>query len=383
MLILILRNGGVATALILLAALLLQRKHRVRVYHIVGVCLLALYLSAVFALTGITPMSGGFRLDIHLEEINYVPVVGMAEIIQTSVKNRDPAYAVYNLLGNVAMFAPLGALLPLLWKRYRKLWKTALFALVLSLGIELFQMFLLRGVDIDDVILNVLGAVAGYGAFKLLKKFAKRFVNRCMLGKLQRETLWRLFPYACVLVPLAVSLAFGTIDRGRFFAPPAESAAVAETETPDAQPGDAEPTLPEATPEPAQPAELQGEKVGTLALNDEKPMTLMSQLTIPPVTAELSDADRAVIVKLFTGHTLLDVQPACDGDLVIQTEGVTLVVHTECGSVMASLPELSGATTLTADELATLNELLARYEMTAAGARQPEETAAADDVPAA
>ena len=68
-----------------------------------------------------------------------------------------------NVLLNIAMFAPLGFLLPLLGKRFRKWYVTIPTALAASMGIELLQLAISRGIcDIDDLFCNVLGAAIGY-----------------------------------------------------------------------------------------------------------------------------------------------------------------------------------------------------------------------------
>ncbi|MBR5391159.1 MAG: VanZ family protein [Clostridia bacterium] len=72
-----------------------------------------------------------------------------------------------NLAGNVGIFLPMGLLPPLLWERWRRLWKTALLCLLASCGIEFLQLFLSRSVDVDDVILNLLGGLLGYLLFAL------------------------------------------------------------------------------------------------------------------------------------------------------------------------------------------------------------------------
>ena len=65
---------------------------------------------------------------------------------------------------NAAMFAPFGFLLPVLWRKCRK-WKvTVLAGFLLSLTIEVLQMFCFRATDVDDLIMNTLGAGFGYFA---------------------------------------------------------------------------------------------------------------------------------------------------------------------------------------------------------------------------
>ena len=76
---------------------------------------------------------------------------------------------------NAVMFAPFGFLLPVLWCKCRK-WKvTVLAGFLLSLTIEVLQMFCFRATDVDDLIMNTLGAGFGYFAAWLFfhKKWAR------------------------------------------------------------------------------------------------------------------------------------------------------------------------------------------------------------------
>ena len=65
------------------------------------------------------------------------------------------------------MFLPLGFFPPLLDKRFQKLWKTVLFSAAVMASAELLQMLLLVGTcDVDDLLLNVVGASIGYRLYK-------------------------------------------------------------------------------------------------------------------------------------------------------------------------------------------------------------------------
>lgn len=77
-----------------------------------------------------------------------------------------------DLGGNIALFVPLGLLLPLIWTQKQVRLRTVLLtALSATLGIELIQLFGLMGSgDIDDVLSNCFGALVGFGLFKLLEK---------------------------------------------------------------------------------------------------------------------------------------------------------------------------------------------------------------------
>lgn len=76
-----------------------------------------------------------------------------------------------NLGGNVVLFVPLGVFLPLLWASLRKLWRVLLVTAGTIVLVEIGQVLMLVGRgDVDDVILNVLGAAVGYGLYKLIEK---------------------------------------------------------------------------------------------------------------------------------------------------------------------------------------------------------------------
>jgi glycopeptide antibiotics resistance protein len=82
------------------------------------------------------------------------------------------AFCVHNARGNVMLFFPLGLLIPLVWRRLG-FWRGIQIALALSIGIELVQFFSRawsnRSADINDVILNTVGASLGLGLVFLLR----------------------------------------------------------------------------------------------------------------------------------------------------------------------------------------------------------------------
>ncbi len=79
---------------------------------------------------------------------------------------------IVNIFGNVAAFAPFGFMLPLLDKRYRRLFCSAFLCLLFSLCVETLQLFLKVGVfDVDDIMMNTLGGVLGYLFYVLINVF--------------------------------------------------------------------------------------------------------------------------------------------------------------------------------------------------------------------
>ncbi|OJD67179.1 VanZ family protein [Bacillus sp. NH11B] len=71
-----------------------------------------------------------------------------------------------NTFGNVIIFIPFGFLLPLLFKQINNVKMASKIFIKFILLIESLQLLTFSGIfDIDDIILNMLGALIGYGSF--------------------------------------------------------------------------------------------------------------------------------------------------------------------------------------------------------------------------
>ncbi len=81
----------------------------------------------------------------------------------------------FNLVGNVLAFIPMGVLPPLLWKWCRWPWGILPWAVIPSCVIEACQLFTPRTTSVDDVILNACGVLIGYLFFW--------FLRLCGIGK--------------------------------------------------------------------------------------------------------------------------------------------------------------------------------------------------------
>lgn len=125
------------------------------------------YLFALYYFTiGKIPYLPGLTGNLHLA--NFVPFKTIAEYIsfvgQGGAKRR---IAIVNLIGNLILTVPLAIYLPFFIKHLRSLWKTMSISLLVILAIEFYQLISGRGsFDVDDIILNLLGATAGYGIWK-------------------------------------------------------------------------------------------------------------------------------------------------------------------------------------------------------------------------
>ena len=80
-----------------------------------------------------------------------------------------------NLIGNTAMFIPVGIIWPSVFRKLDTHRKVIAAGVGFSLFIEILQLpFYDRVTDIDDLILNSLGFLLGYGIFLLVKKMRKK-----------------------------------------------------------------------------------------------------------------------------------------------------------------------------------------------------------------
>ena len=67
------------------------------------------------------------------------------------------------------MFIPSGIILPIIYKRLDTFVKVLLAGGGISICIEIIQLpFSVRATDIDDLILNTVGVIVGYGIYALI-----------------------------------------------------------------------------------------------------------------------------------------------------------------------------------------------------------------------
>jgi len=78
-----------------------------------------------------------------------------------------------NLLGNVAVFVPFGLLIPLV---FRVRWLSFIVGFASwILILELLQLITRRGTaDIDDIILNTIGACIGYAVIVIIVRWRRK-----------------------------------------------------------------------------------------------------------------------------------------------------------------------------------------------------------------
>lgn len=119
-------------------------------------------------------ITASWRRGVILEGLgtaNFTPLKTIKMYIDYAYKLNS----VENLAGNVLVFVPFGFLFPLAAREGERFWVMLLNAFVFVLGIEVFQLFSAFGAfDVDDILLNCLGASLGFGVYWLVLFLRKR-----------------------------------------------------------------------------------------------------------------------------------------------------------------------------------------------------------------
>lgn len=116
--------------------------------------------------------------------INIVPI---KETINTFMHSETGMRnSLRNIIGNILVFMPLGFFIPLLFDKFNNLKKVLKVGCLSSLAIELSQLFVGSNVcDIDDVIYNTLGALAGFICYKTFETIIKKVNLKNKLDKIR------------------------------------------------------------------------------------------------------------------------------------------------------------------------------------------------------
>lgn len=100
--------------------------------------------------------------------INFVPFVHLFDYPTVTE-------TLLNLVGNTAMFVPLGIIWPTVFRKLDTHGKVITAGVGVSVCIEVLQLpFFGRATDIDDLLLNSAGFLIGYGMYLLVKRITAR-----------------------------------------------------------------------------------------------------------------------------------------------------------------------------------------------------------------
>jgi glycopeptide antibiotics resistance protein len=122
---------------------------------------------------------GNVGFNINAFNINLVPFRTIATYIRQYFSGSiNKSIIIENLMGNLFVFAPMGLLLPCLFKSLRKFNKFIIAMIIILVAVESAQLLTNTGsMDIDDIILNLAGAIIFFAVWKLhvLQQLLKKF----------------------------------------------------------------------------------------------------------------------------------------------------------------------------------------------------------------
>mgnify|MGYP005838885039 CR=1 FL=1 len=114
---------------------------------------------------------GYYRTNQTSTDFNFIPFKTISNYLNFYAHYNFEIWFI-NLFGNVFAFMPFGFLLPIILKKFKKVKMVVLATFLTSLSAEVAQMVLKVGsFDVDDLLLNTIGGVAGFGVFILFNKW--------------------------------------------------------------------------------------------------------------------------------------------------------------------------------------------------------------------
>lgn len=172
-----------------------------------------LYLVLLITLTLFDSLwlRNGFNFQgfTNLEErVNLMPF----ETIMTFIQKFDSMYStsqvMLNLFGNVCAFMPMAFFLPLLFKKQNKFRYFVITMVLMILGIEFLQLVTGSGrFDVDDLILNLSGAVLAYLLLKV--RSVDDLIHNIFLlqhNKISRKSYIKMGLFVLIVVCLFIGL---------------------------------------------------------------------------------------------------------------------------------------------------------------------------------
>lgn len=130
-----------------------------------------IFLLSTIVYTKLT--TGSIYPELNIKS-NLVPFTSIIETITLLLTKTQGFYYIFDyLILDIILFIPLGLFLPILFPKTKKIKNFILICLTISIIKELFQLLLNVGMfNIDDIILNLSGAIISYTIFKnLLSKY--------------------------------------------------------------------------------------------------------------------------------------------------------------------------------------------------------------------
>ena len=173
-----------------------------------------LYLMLLITLTLFDSSWGrnGFAIKdfkVYIKQsVNLVPFKTIINYIKEFNSMYSTRQIMFNLLGNICAFMPMALFLPLLFKKQSKFKNFIITMVIIILGIESLQLITTSGrFDIDDLILNLFGAVIMYLLLNI--KSVNDLINNVFLlehNKISKKSYIKIISLILIIIIICVSI---------------------------------------------------------------------------------------------------------------------------------------------------------------------------------
>ena len=159
----------------------IQRKH-IKLAFIVYCIVLFVFVIVKFdGINGMisTIKSGLYNREMGNLKINLVPFFTLSD----QLGRISQFWVIRNLVGNTLVFAPFGFLLPVLFPKMKSFFQFFAVSVAFVIGKELFQLVTMLGsLDVDDIMLNMLGIIFGFVLYVVCKKVNYRLSRKIQIN---------------------------------------------------------------------------------------------------------------------------------------------------------------------------------------------------------
>ena len=173
-----------------------------------------LYLMLLITLTLFDSSWGrnGFAIKdfkVYIKQsVNLVPFKTIINYIKEFNSMYSTRQIMFNLMGNICAFMPMALFLPLLFKKQSKFKNFIITMIIIILGIESLQLITTSGrFDIDDLILNLFGAVIMYLLFNI--KSVNDLINNVFLlehNKISKKSYIKIISFILIIIIVCLSI---------------------------------------------------------------------------------------------------------------------------------------------------------------------------------
>ncbi len=191
-----------------------KKKHKVGIFREAVINLFFIYFLAVIYFT----FFKYGMLGISFNKSRYLNLVPLIETIKMFTGNfMGLGNSLYNVVGNILLFVPLGFFIPLLFKNGEDLRKVLMYGFIGSLLVEVIQYFTAINItDIDDIIFNTLGAGLGFVCYKIFKRLkTNKIIDKVQDKETNKVILLAIKPLGIMLL-VSIIITYGMAYKSTY-----------------------------------------------------------------------------------------------------------------------------------------------------------------------